>query len=55
MDLIYVDTNPSNQVLWWVLCKELSGGRIEGDEQDQEVQTLKLGDVTPKLTLHTRI
>ena len=33
-DLIYGDTNPSNQVLCWVLCKEnFSSGRVEGDAQ----------------------
>ena len=32
--------------------KKFSSGRVEGDEQDQEGQKLKLGDVTPRLTQH---
>ena len=55
-DFIYGDTNPSNQVLWWVLCEEnCQVEELRVMNKDQEGQTLKLGDVTPKLTLHTRI
>ena len=53
VDLIYGDTNPSNQVLWWVLCKEnFQVEELRVMNNDQEGQTLKIGDVTPRLTLH---
>ena len=56
VDLIYEGTNPSNQVLCWVLCKEnFQMEELRVMNKDQEGQKLKLGDVTPKLTLHTRI
>ena len=52
-DFIYGDTNPSNQILWWVLCKEnFQVEELRVMNNDQEGQTLKLGDVTPRLTLH---
>ena len=52
-DLIYGDTNPSNQVLWWVLCEEnIQVEELRVINKDQEGQPFKLGDVTPKITLH---
>ena len=52
-DLIYGDTNPSNQVLCWVLCKEnFQVEELRVMNKDQEGQPLKLGDVTPWLTQH---
>ena len=46
-DLIYGDTNPSNQVL----CEEnFQVEELRVINKDQEGQPLKLGDVTPRLT-----
>ena len=52
-DFIYGDTNPSNQVLRWVLCEEnFQVEELRVMNKDHEGQTLKFGDVTPRLTLH---
>ena len=52
-DLIYGDTNPSNQVLWWVMCEEnFQVEELRVINKDQEGQTLKLGDAKPPHSNH---